>query len=341
MIPYLRAAGCEPVILFEPETACEEPDLAELEALVAKTPVDIVYFQKVHGPSAVESARALGRRGIPTVYGVCDFVDNGMAFATSATITVTPYLKTLYAAELQERIYVVHDSIEQPNIMKRVWRGDRGSRMRPLRAVLVSGHEVGPLPMLKQIPGYIQVIVVGNYPVVDSPLAKGRHNWRKLRRLRTNQERTRFIQFLFNRRVTTVGWTLERAHQLMVDADLGIIPVDTAHNPDCVAFPAWKTKSENRLTMKMSAGLPVIAAPVPSYLPVIQHGVNGFVAETADEWDRCLDLLRDPALRRMIGERARDSVIGPYSQEAQAARLISVLDRVSSGLLSSTKPGAR
>ena len=189
MIPYLRAAGCEPVILFEPETACEEPDLAELEALVAKTPVDIVYFQKVHGRSVVESARALGRRGIPTVYGVCDFVDNEMAFATSVTITVTPYLRALYAPELHERIYIVHDGIERPDVEKRVWRGDRGSRLRPLRAVLVSGHDVGPIPMLEQIPAYLQVIVVGNYPVGDRPLDKARQNWRKLQGLRTDRAR--------------------------------------------------------------------------------------------------------------------------------------------------------
>ena len=71
----------------------------------------------------MESARALDRRGIPTVYGVCDFVDNDMASATSATITVTPYLKHSIRPN-SERIYVVHDGIERPNVKKHVWRDD-------------------------------------------------------------------------------------------------------------------------------------------------------------------------------------------------------------------------
>jgi len=75
----------------------------------------------------------------------------------------------------------------------------------------------------------------------------------------------------------------------------------------------------------------VIATPVPSYLPVIQHGANGFLAATPEDWLRYLDDLRDPDLRRMVGERARQSVLDRFSQETQAKNLLAVLDRLTLG----------
>ena len=52
---------------------------------------------------------------------------------------------------------------------------------------------------------------------------------------------------------------------------------------------------------------------------------NGFLAPTQNDWLACLEALRDPALRRDVGERARESVIKKYSKEEQARRLIEVL----------------
>jgi glycosyltransferase involved in cell wall biosynthesis len=75
----------------------------------------------------------------------------------------------------------------------------------------------------------------------------------------------------------------------------------------------------------MSMGLPVVAAPVPSYTPVIKQGVNGFIAATRAQWLEYLDALRDPALRQQVGERAREAVVERYSKREQARRLISVL----------------
>jgi glycosyltransferase involved in cell wall biosynthesis len=111
----------------------------------------------------------------------------------------------------------------------------------------------------------------------------------------------------------------------LVEADIGVIPIVADADPAVIA-PAWKVKSENRLTMKMSAGLPVIATPIPSYEAVIEHGVNGFLARTRHDWDRCLDALRDPELRREMGEHARRSVSARFSMQAQAERFIAVCE---------------
>lgn len=88
-------------------------------------------------------------------------------------------------------------------------------------------------------------------------------------------------------------------------------------------------KSENRLTLKMALGLPVIASPVPAYLDIIQQGINGYIARSRAEWLDAIDALRDPGHRREVGAAARSSVLERFSMEAQARKLISVLESVS------------
>jgi glycosyltransferase involved in cell wall biosynthesis len=87
----------------------------------------------------------------------------------------------------------------------------------------------------------------------------------------------------------------------------------------------WKVKSENRLTLKMAMGLPVVATPIPAYEPVVEQGVNGFLARSMDEWMQHLGALRDPALRMSMGQQARQTALTRYSMDRQAEKLIAVL----------------
>lgn len=113
----------------------------------------------------------------------------------------------------------------------------------------------------------------------------------------------------------------------MAQADIAVIPIDTREAPTASNLPpAWKVKSENRLTLKMALGLPVVATPIPSYESIVEHGVNAFFVRTPADWRTCLDALRDPARRREMGSAARASVSRRYSMDAQARRLTAVLD---------------
>ena len=68
----------------------------------------------------------------------------------------------------------------------------------------------------------------------------------------------------------------------------------------------------------MAFGIPVIASPVPSYLEIIRHGENGFIARTAREWSKFLMFLRDnPQERVRLGRQAREDVLTGYSKERQ------------------------
>ena len=106
-----------------------------------------------------------------------------------------------------------------------------------------------------------------------------------------------------------------------------IIPIDSkpVHVPGTLP-PSWRRKSENRLTLKMGVGLPVVASPIPAYEQVIDHGRNGLLAESRQDWIDHLSALRDPALRRRLGEQARASVLERYSKAEQARLLIEVLN---------------
>jgi glycosyltransferase involved in cell wall biosynthesis len=109
-----------------------------------------------------------------------------------------------------------------------------------------------------------------------------------------------------------VPWNEKTVVEEILDSDVGIIPW-----PDIGR--AERLKSSNRLVMFMSLGIPVIASPVPSYLPILRHGENGFIATEADQWLKFIEQLRDdPGLRRRLGASARDSVHLTFSKQRQA-----------------------
>jgi glycosyltransferase involved in cell wall biosynthesis len=330
MFPYLRAANYEPLVCFEPETPMEEPSIPGLAERLHARGIEIVVFQKVHGASVLTEAKAAAAKGIRTVYAVCDFIDNGMAAATDATIVVTDYLKELYDSRLQHKIHVVHDGIEKPELVKQDYGADlRAKDKRRLSAVLVTANALSELPVVGEPPSCVAVTVVGRYPPGTSVLHRAKAAYGRVRAADGYRERISNLRRLVNGTFRTVAWDLDTVHQIMIQADVGIIPVDMCDDPlPGQTVSSWQVRSENRLTMKMAAGLPVIASPVPSYLSVIDHGKNGFIAVTRADWIACLKALRDPRLRREIGRNARDSVVRRFSKEDQAAKLIGVFNHV-------------
>lgn len=324
MLPFLTEAGYASEIFFEPQTPSERPDVHNLSTEMLERNVSIAYFQKVLGPSVLREVRNLSKAGIKTVFGVCDVVDNDMAAATDATIVVTDYLRGLYAPELRHKIHVVHDGIEHPEVFKRHYGQHRMGRVS---AVLVTSSQLEKIPVIGMPPKFLDVTVVGHYPILASRILQAKELYWKLRQLTTNSDRLSLVRSRMFRRFSTKNWSADSVYSHMTSADIGIIPVEMKDDPIAgLTVSSWQVKSENRLTLSMALGLPVIASPVPSYFDVIVHGKNGYFAETRNDWLRYLRELRDPELRRCIGEEARRSVFPRYSKEEQARKLIAVLD---------------
>ena len=76
----------------------------------------------------------------------------------------------------------------------------------------------------------------------------------------------------------------------------------------------------------MAAGKPVVASPVGANVQVVRHGVNGFLANTTEEWvDALRRLATDPNLRQRMGAEARRTVQDQYSTAMAAPRLATIL----------------
>lgn len=329
MFPLLRAAGCDPRIAFEPDTDTATPNLDGLLPGIVAEGYDVVVFQKVYGASVVNLARQLGQAGIRTVYSVCDFVDVPMAEATDATVCVTDYLKSLYPEALQHKIHVVHDGIERPEVQKTEWGMHHATAAHPLHAVLVTSAQLDWLPLIGDPPPWLRVTIVGRYPPPGQVLRRLREvKWQLEDAFRQGRGWSS-LRFLANPRIRCVAWHPADVYEQMRQADIGIIPVETGQYPGSrPAMPGWQVKSENRLSLKMCVGLPVIATPIPSYEPLIRQGENGYLASSPEDWQRCLEALRDPALRAAMGRAARATVRQRYSMEEQARLLLAVFHKI-------------
>lgn len=322
MLPYLRAAGFDPHIVFEPPTSTMTPDVSGLAEKIKAGNFKIVVLQKVFGDSVLALARDLRHAGVKTVFAVCDFVNPAMCDATDTTVVVTDYLKSLYPAELQDKVHVVHDGVERPQIQKTDWGTRTGSKAAPLNAVLVTSAALDRLPVLVDPPSWLKVTIVGRYPPKESVWRRWQqHRWQMA--VKTGMgERSQYLRFLVNRRISLEAWGADSVYDAMQRADIGIIPIEVGGVLDSTG--AWKVKSENRLTLKMAMGLPVVATPIPAYEPVIEQGVNGFLARSPGEWLQHLSALRDPALRQSVGQQARQTALERYSMDRQAEKLIAV-----------------
>ena len=103
--------------------------------------------------------------------------------------------------------------------------------------------------------------------------------------------------------------------------DIGLMPMPDTN---------WtRYKCGLKILQYMAAGVPAVASPVGVNSEIIHHGVNGWLATTADEWLFVLrQLLSEPVRRAAVIETASMSVEQRYSVTAQLPRLIACLEAV-------------
>lgn len=106
--------------------------------------------------------------------------------------------------------------------------------------------------------------------------------------------------------------------------DIGIMPLTDS--------PWARGKCGYKLIQYMACGLPVVASPVGANADIVEHGVNGFLASTKQEWHEALTtLLRDPALRQRIGAAGRIKVESDYSLQVWGPRVAEMFRGVMGG----------
>lgn len=118
-----------------------------------------------------------------------------------------------------------------------------------------------------------------------------------------------------------VPWSARDEAAQVAAFDIGIMPL-----PDA---PWERGKCGYKLIQYMACGLPVVASPVGVNRELVQPGTNGALAESEADWENALArLLDDPALRRRQGKAGRAQVAGWYSLQAQAPRIVGILQDV-------------
>jgi len=116
-------------------------------------------------------------------------------------------------------------------------------------------------------------------------------------------------------------WCLDTEVENLHDFDIGIMPL-----PD----DKWtRGKGGYKLLQYMAVGIPCIASPVGINSILIREDVNGYLANSEDEWYEKLEILiKNRVLRESMGANGRKLVEEQYSLEAAVPKLIKLVKRV-------------
>ena len=101
-------------------------------------------------------------------------------------------------------------------------------------------------------------------------------------------------------------WTRESEIYELCEFDIGIMPLPNDE---------WsRGKCGFKGLQCMSLEMPVVMSPVGVNTNIVNHGVNGFLASTDDEWfEHLCSLIESPELRKDIGQEGRRTIVESYS----------------------------
>jgi len=121
--------------------------------------------------------------------------------------------------------------------------------------------------------------------------------------------------------LSSVKWEFKKEVEELQNFGIGIMPM-----PD----NKWtRGKCGLKILQYMAVEVPVVCSPVGVNNEIIQDGVNGFLANSKEEWIEKLSLLIENSdLRRKIGLAGRKTVEEKYSLEINAPKFLEVLTDV-------------
>lgn len=121
--------------------------------------------------------------------------------------------------------------------------------------------------------------------------------------------------------MASVPWTEQTEVASIASLDIGIMPLLDG------AFE--RGKCGYKLIQYMACGLPIVASPVGVNRQIVEHGVNGFLAETLEQWEHALQtLLSDAGLRQRMGQAGRQKVEQQYCIQVTGPKLAAMLKDV-------------
>jgi glycosyltransferase involved in cell wall biosynthesis len=118
-----------------------------------------------------------------------------------------------------------------------------------------------------------------------------------------------------------INWFAEEEIATLNSFDIGIMPLPN---------DKWaKGKCGLKGLTYMALEIPTIMSAVGVNTEIINHGKNGFLASTTDEWVITISqLIDDVVLRKNIGEAARKTVVEKYSVVSQRENYLKFLQSI-------------
>jgi len=119
------------------------------------------------------------------------------------------------------------------------------------------------------------------------------------------------------RSLAFMPWRKETEIEDLLAFHVGLMPLED---------DVWaKGKCAFKALQYMALGIPPLVSPVGMNNEVVQSGINGFVCNTPEEWERSLrSLLADASLRQKLGAAARITIEQRYSVKSNEANFLNL-----------------
>jgi len=93
--------------------------------------------------------------------------------------------------------------------------------------------------------------------------------------------------------------------------------------------PFERGKCGYKLIQYMAGGIPIIASPVGVNRQIVEPNINGYLAESAEDWLAALrELINNPQKRSEMGMAGRQKAEQMYNLQVTAPKLMSLLSSV-------------
>jgi glycosyltransferase involved in cell wall biosynthesis len=114
-----------------------------------------------------------------------------------------------------------------------------------------------------------------------------------------------------------IPWSVDSEITSLLESDIGIMPL-----PD----DEWaKGKCGFKALQYMALEIPTAVSPVGVNTSIVDHGVNGFICSSPQEWVESISaLIEGKSLREQLGKRGRQKVIDQFSVDSNRDNFLSL-----------------
>jgi glycosyltransferase involved in cell wall biosynthesis len=121
--------------------------------------------------------------------------------------------------------------------------------------------------------------------------------------------------------IEVIQWSSESEVEDLQKIDIGIYPLSDDQ---------WVYgKSGLKAIQYMAFGLPTVATNIGTTPKIIEHMKNGLLVNSDNEWVEALELLiKNPELRKSLGQRARKTVVDKYSTDVIKMEYFSIISEL-------------